>query len=87
MDLHSGLLQPALQTTINVGTENDSDKAKVKEADLQETMVFRDWSRRYLNQIETLTPEIRGQEDDIYWSLWMNTYPKLVSRVNHALPD
>lgn len=69
--LHAGLVQAG----ITKGAHSDY----AKDAEIQESISRREWSRRFMHQIETLTPEIHGEEADIYWSLWMNTLPKLVS--------
>lgn len=86
MDLHAGVVQAGIDLGSNIG--NKDGKQSAKDAEMQECFVNRKWSRRFMHQIETLTPEMHGEEADIYWSLWMNTYPKIVSQmVLHLNPS
>lgn len=79
IDLHAGIIQPGIQTiSRGATTVKDGKNDHAREAEWQECIVNKKWSRRFNAQLETLTPEIRGEEADIYWSLWMNTFPKLV---------
>lgn len=79
MDLHAGIVQAGIDSGSNIGNKDGEQSAK--EAEMQECFVNRKWSRRFMHQIETLTPEVHGEEADIYFSLWMNTYPKIVSQM------
>ena len=74
VDLHAGLVQSGITKV----ARSDYDR----DADMQETISRREWSRRFMHQLETLTPKIHGEEADIYWSLWMNTMPKLVNPIS-----
>lgn len=78
VDLHAGLIQAGIQVKKN----DDGKQDHAREAQLQESIVSRKWSRRFIKQIETLTPQMHGEEADIYFSLWMNTFPKLVGRMS-----
>ena len=49
--------------------------------DMQEHIVKRTHSKRFLKQIGTVNPDIPGDSADIFWSLWMNTAPELVGPI------
>lgn len=75
IDLHAGLVQGGIHTDPTTGNGRDEE--------MQETIVKRSLSRRFTQQVATLTPMLQGEEADIYWSLWMNTFPKIVSQKTH----
>lgn len=71
IDLHAGMVQAGITKTGKSEYARDSE--------MQETIARRALSRRFVHQLETMTPEIHGEDADIYWTLWANTMPKLVS--------
>lgn len=50
--------------------------------DMQEHIARKEHSRRFWKQIAMLLPDIPGDMADVYWSMWMNTFPELVSQSN-----
>lgn len=72
VDLHAGLVQSGISKSAN------SDLS-ARDAEMQETMVRRTLSKRFMRQMDTLTPKMYGEEAEIYWSLWTNTMPKLLT--------
>jgi hypothetical protein len=66
VDMHTGALFPTLSTYKDLSISIP-----------REAMVRKEYSRRFWRQMGTLTANIADQAD-IFWSLWMNTRPKLV---------
>lgn len=69
MDLHTGALFPILTSAAKQDTPARA---------MQEAIVHQDHSRRFWRQLSTLGTDVTDQAD-IYFSLWMNTFPRLVS--------